>query len=376
MHFSTLSGPYFIMSAPYPPQYYRDYLQLNKVLNAQDLKSAEYGNPAHDEMLFIITHQTFELWFKQILFEMEAVRARLSQEPAPEHEIALAFHRFRRVCKILDLAVQQFDILETMTSLDFLDFRDYLNPASGFQSLQFRLLEIALGLQDSKRLNIGQDRFTSRLDPDDIEQVRKAQTQTSLYKLVERWLERLPFAESDEYNFLNSYRDAVLNNLEKDRQALRANADLEAKEIEPQLAQIDATAQSFAAMFDADLYNELQSKGLRTLSFKATRSALFIFMYRDYPLLQMPFRFLDALVEMDEKLSVWRYRHAQMVSRMIGSKIGTGGSTGHSYLVQTAIKHKVFNDITNIASYLLPRHQMPQLPEVIAQKLRFTFETE
>lgn len=122
--------------------YYADYLQLDKILNAQSLRSAEYGKPAHDEMLFIIVHQTFELWFKQILHELDSVRAMFRAERIDEKNIGVAVSRLLRITEIQKVMISQFQILETMTPLDFLEFRDLLSPASGFQSVQFRLLEI------------------------------------------------------------------------------------------------------------------------------------------------------------------------------------------------------------------------------------------
>src|ERR1700677_2518062 len=114
-----------------PPVYYSEYLQLNKILDAQSPESDKEGIKANDEMLFIIIHQTYELWFKQILHELTIVREIFKQD-----NIHNSTHRLKRICSILEIAVNQMGILETMTPLDFLDFRDLLRPASGFQSIQ------------------------------------------------------------------------------------------------------------------------------------------------------------------------------------------------------------------------------------------------
>jgi tryptophan 2,3-dioxygenase len=132
--------------------YYRDYLQLDRILSAQQPRSAAAGTPAHDELLFIIVHQVYELWFKLALYELDDIIERFAQPYVPEHEVATAVFRLERIRKILELAVAQFELLETMTPLDFLEFRDLLHPASGFQSLQFRLLELRLGLDEEERV--------------------------------------------------------------------------------------------------------------------------------------------------------------------------------------------------------------------------------
>lgn len=361
------------MNKPYPPQYYRDYLELNKILDAQHPKSEEYGVRAHDELLFIITHQAYELWFKQIIHELVSVRDLLLPRPVPEHHIGTALFRVQRINKICGLLLDQLSVLETMTPLDFLDFREFLSPASGFQSLQFRIVEIMLGLENIQRLNIGRDHFYSRLDEKDREAVAQAEKSPSLYTLVEEWLERMPFTDMEGYEFWQEYRTAVLAALQSDRDTLRHNATND-EQIAPQLAQIDATEQSFNAIFNEEEYKKLQEQHLRRLSLKATQSALFISLYRDYPLLQQPFRFIDALLEMDENLALWRYRHALMVSRMIGSKVGTGGSMGHKYLVEASVQHRVFKEYADLSSYLLPRRDTPQLPQNIQEQLQFSFQ--
>jgi tryptophan 2,3-dioxygenase len=126
-------------------------LDLDKILDAQTPLSKAGNNEAHEEMLFIIIHQTYELWFKQIIHEIDSVMALLSRQKMDEENVGLVVGRFDRVNKILEVLVKQLDILETMTALDFLDFRNYLSPASGFQSHQFRKIEVMLGLKINKR---------------------------------------------------------------------------------------------------------------------------------------------------------------------------------------------------------------------------------
>ena len=131
----------------YKPIQYHDYLQLNSLLNSQSMRSEEEGKPAHEEMLFIIVHQAYELWFKQMIYELDSVLSAFSQSKVEENHMSLIVSRLERFIKIQKLIEQQIDILETMSPMEFLEFRDMLYPASGFQSLQFRLLENKLGLK-------------------------------------------------------------------------------------------------------------------------------------------------------------------------------------------------------------------------------------
>lgn len=135
------------MEKPYPPVHYAQYLRIAELVNLQHPKSTEYGKPAHDELLFIIVHQVYELWFKQILSEIDSVLELFSSSNIHERDMLKMVSRLQRVIEIQKLLLQQVDVLETMTPMDFLEFRDYLVPASGFQSFQFRLVENKLGLK-------------------------------------------------------------------------------------------------------------------------------------------------------------------------------------------------------------------------------------
>eukprot|EP01084_Bolivina_argentea_P188050 323794_1 len=131
----------------YSDCYYHDYLQLDKILGATKPRSAEFlSEPSHDEYLFITIHQVYELWFQQVLLELDTCITCLGSDILDDRQMLKLVSRFQRVNKILKLLVEQFVILETMTPMNFLDFRKYLMPASGFQSVQFRLLDNRLGL--------------------------------------------------------------------------------------------------------------------------------------------------------------------------------------------------------------------------------------
>ena len=126
------------------PCYYGDYLQLDKILTSQDTQSAKYGAEAHDETLFIVVHQVYELWFKQVLHELKAVLSVFAADVVKDEQLTGVVHKLKRVITIQQLMNQQIGVMETMTPQDFMSFRDYLVPASGFQSVQFKMLEIGL----------------------------------------------------------------------------------------------------------------------------------------------------------------------------------------------------------------------------------------
>ena len=183
----------------HPPVYYGEYLELDKIIEAQNPVSFKEGNqPAHDEMLFIIIHQAYELWFKQILFEVNSVTDIMAKTAMDDNstDLQTVVHRLQRITTILKVLVQQIDILETMTPMDFLDFRDMLRPASGFQSWQFKIIEAKLGLKFDQRH--GQSYYTSQLKQPDIDIIKNAEESATVLKLINNWLERMPFFKEDK----------------------------------------------------------------------------------------------------------------------------------------------------------------------------------
>lgn len=326
--------------------YYSEYLQLDKVLNAQQLESQKLGRPAHDEMLFIIIHQTYELWFKQILFEVTSVQSMLNGEKiddnGPElHKISM---RLNRVVEILKVLVHQIDVMETMTALDFLDFRDMLRPASGFQSVQFKELEARLGLKMEQRH--GKDYYTSQLTTSDKTYIESVPLENSVLELCAGWLGRMPFMEDLEKIFFWSQYERLYS------------ASLSDGEM--------TNMHSFR-----DLFMEPKNGETTRLNLQQRRSALFIMLYRDLPIMQNPFRVLNLLLEIDEFLANWRWRHMNMVHRMIGLRAGTGGSSGKGYLREAAMRHYIFGEIAELSSFMIERSKLPQLPETLLKKAQF-----
>jgi len=356
------------------PVYYGDYLQLPKILNAQAPESEKYGDSAHDETLFIIIHQTYELWFKQILHELESARKIMSAPYVASVNLSVLNSRLERISTIQQILVDQITIMETMTTLDFMEFRDFLVPASGFQSLQFRLIEATLGIKPQHRMEVEKQFFTSRLSPEDRTKLEEAESKISVFELLETWLARMPFSNFDGWDFWKEYSSAVRRMLDSDFEIISSNPVLDERTRAIELKNLDLTRLTFQTLVDPKLFEELRQSGKVRLTQKAMLSAVFIYQYRDYPALQMPFRILNSLVEIDEKFTTWRYRHSIMVQRILGTKIGTGGSSGHEYLKSTTERNRAFIDLFNLSTFLIPRSMTPELPESIKAQLDIVYD--
>ena len=252
---------------------YSDYLQLDKLLDAQKLKSAQGGSAAHDETLFIIVHQAYELWFKQMLHETGHLQARLEADDVPA-----GLATFKRMLTILKVLVSQIDVLETMTPISFNSFRTRLDTASGFESAQFRAFEFALG---HKRPG-------------------------AAARYAEGSAER---AMLDEAMGRPSLWDSFLRLLASRGYAIPESA-LRRDVTQP----IGESAEVQDALLE---------------------------IYRRDPLLS---QVCERLVDLDEGLQEWRYRHVKMVERTIGTKRGTGGSAGAEYL-RTTLFRPLFPDL-------------------------------
>lgn len=352
---------------------YGEYLKLDQLLDSQSLKSTEFGKTVHDEMLFIIIHQAYELWFKQILHELDSVLDMFKGNYVQEENLGIVVNRFDRIIEIQKLLVNQIGILETMTPMDFLEFRDLLTPSSGFQSTQFRLIENKLGMLADDRIQYGNQRYNKYLDKDDSKKVLDSEGEFSLFSMLEKWLERTPFLQMDEFNFWASYQISVEKMIQDDIVRIKENTQFDKVSQTSSLKQYEAIQRTYDALFNEKKYAQLQKEGHRRLSQKATLGALFIQLYRDEPILQLPHRLLTQLINVDQLFTSWRNRHRLLVFRMIGVKIGTGGSTGHAYLKKTAEKHSVFRDFANLSTYIIPRSSLPPLPKELKKELGFYF---
>jgi tryptophan 2,3-dioxygenase len=265
-------------------------LSYNKYLRVRDLIGLQgcLSDPAHhDELLFITIHQAYELWFKQVLHEIDAASCAMREDRAGVAARALA-----RVVEIEKLLVTQIHVLETMTPINFLGFRDQLNPASGFQSMQFREIEFASGLKDEAVLRaFREDEFASG-------------------RLRARW--EAPTLGEEFF-------------------ALLSRRGLDAPRDEPR----------------GDDGERRRRYGLRV------RAALevvthFESRYEEYQL-------SESLIAHDEFFSLWRYHHVKMVERMLGTKPGTGGSEGVGYL-KTTLDKKFFPELWEARTHLDSKH--------------------
>ncbi|KAJ0002753.1 hypothetical protein NQD34_007902 [Periophthalmus magnuspinnatus] len=335
---------------------YGDYLQLDKVLGAQVLQSELKANKIHDEHLFIVTHQAYELWFKQILYELDSVRdIFISGHVRDERNMLKVNTRIHRIVMILRLLVDQFAVLETMTALDFFDFREYLSPASGFQSLQFRLLENRIGVPDNLRVPYNRRHYRDNFKGHDSELLQATEQEPSLLKLVEEWLERTPGLEVEGFNFWERLEINIFEGLKAEKEKIEKMMDGEDKQ--ELLEEVVKQKELFTSLFD-----EKRHDHLRRLSYKALQGALMIYFFREEPRFQVPFQLLNSLMDIDTLMTKWRYNHVCMVHRMIGSKAGTDGSSGYHYLRSTVSDcYKVFVDLFNLATFLVPRNWVPKL---------------
>jgi len=267
-----------------PPLSYNKYLRVQDLINLQDCLSS----PAHhDELLFITVHQAYELWFKQVLHELDAAIVSLEEDRVP-----VATRALKRIVEIEKLLVNQIHILETMTPISFLAFRDQLNPASGFQSMQFREIEFSSGLKDKTI-------------------VREFESDKFAYERLQARMARPSLPESF-YRML-------------ERRGLSAP---------PTPANADAAQQRKA-------YEERTRAVLEILTHFETR-------YEEFQL-------AEAMLEHDEYFSLWRSHHIKMVERMVGAKRGTGGSEGIGYL-KTTLDKKFFPELWEARTYLDIKH--------------------
>jgi tryptophan 2,3-dioxygenase len=338
---------------------YAAYLQLDTLLGCQsppDFGAGGVPRPLahHDEMLFIVVHQVYELWFKQILHELTAARDLLGQpsapvgESVPEVVIPQITGLLGRVNEILRLAHSQMSVIETMPSVHFLAFRDLLLPASGFQSTQFREFEILAGLKEEDRLASVGGAYRSMLSDDDLRRLDARRAEMSFREAVNDWLSRTP-VEGVFPGFAAAYMDAHGQYGRDQAQSHGGSPNLSAgarREVEVRLSGQHADLERYLFGDDA----------LPHAAF------LFIASYREQPLLRWPYTLLEAVIELEERWRLFRFRHARMVERMIGFRVGTGGSSGVEYLDQTAMSYRVFGELLEGRSFLLSVERLPELP--------------
>jgi tryptophan 2,3-dioxygenase len=366
------------------PILYHDYLQLDKILDAQFPVSKKYGNMAHDEHLFIVIHQAYELWFKQLIFELDSIITLLAKPIVDERCLLVVVQRVQRINMIWKLLNDQIAILETMAPTDFIDFRGYLSTASGFQSLQFRIMENKLGLAENMRIKFNQQRYDYLFtDVETKDRLKSSIEEPTLLRLIEAWLERTPglvtFENAEngnkvEDNFFCKEYEKSVNKYLTDTYLTPADEETDENDRKSLLDEYKKTLDAFCTIFDKEKHDKLVERGERKLSHKALWGALMIWLNRDEPRFHLPYQLLILLTDLDALINRWRYNHALLAQRQVGNKSGTGGSSGYSYLRSTASdRYKIFNDIVNLSTWLIPREYTPKLTEDLKKRLN-TFE--
>ncbi|HJM22919.1 MAG: tryptophan 2,3-dioxygenase family protein [Candidatus Thalassarchaeum sp.] len=337
---------------------YADYLRLHELLELQ----GEGREINSDEMHFIIVHQTFELWFKQVIRELTEVRNILGCDHVPEDDIPRAVDHLGRTTEIFRLMGNQWAVLETLTPQGFLAFRDGLGTASGFESFQMREFEILLGLDNDDRIG-GMDPLSSfrRMAEGDersaamLARLEDALLQPSLYESMMNWVERTPImgssygSEGDAEN-VRAYIETHLG-------AHRAVCEEAAERSAGWGAgDPDKMAARMAAAHDGAV-SFLMPEGEVS---RARAGLLFIESYRELPLLTWPRTLIDAIVELEESMVKWRHSHARMVERIMGRRIGTGGTSGVDYLDATS-QYRIFKDLWGVRTILVKPEKRPAL---------------
>jgi tryptophan 2,3-dioxygenase len=354
---------------------YGDYLQLGKLLECQEPYSGSEQKPAHDEMLFIIVHQVYELWFKQIIHDLDSVLDLMAPNPMSEKGLCTVVARLNRIKEIIKLLIAKLDVLETMKPMDFLDFRHFLGTMSGFQSHQFRLLEIKLGLSSCDRVTPSKCPYAKDFTSIQQEKLNATETATSLFSKVQEWLERTPFLENGSFSFKLVYKEAVDSMLKHEKKRIESLTGLTEKEKKMQDLRLNDLSENYGKLANPEIYDQLLREGKRCLSYKSTLAAVFIESYSNEPILHMPHQFLHAALEVDRLLSLWRFRHALMVQKMIGTKGGTGGSLGYAYLIKTVEEYQIFSDFHDLSTLLIPRFLLPDLGSDVKRDLGFFYKT-
>ena len=352
---------------------YKDYLDLDRLLSLQGGLTGDEADVSPDELHFIVVHQTYELWFKVILTELRAARDLLLIDPVPEEEIPRVVRHLDRVVAILRLAVEQFRVMETLSPQGFLAFRDKLVPASGFQSFQMRELEILLGLGVEEREEyenahaLEHLRRTAERSESSARawaRIEAAAAEPSLLFALSQWLYRTPIRGStpgspgDEEVVLSFTADYLAAaDVEGDRFLARMSG-IPGRDTAPVRARQAEAAEANRAFLAADAHPEPDRARVRRIR----AAILFVESYRDLPLLAWPRTLLDRVVEVEEELVIWRSRHARMVERTIGRRVGTGGSSGVDYLDRTTT-HRIFTDLWAVRTLLLRSEAVPPLPD-------------
>jgi len=355
------------------PTAYWEYIKVEELLSLQGGLEPDDRSLSNDEVMFITIHQIEELWMKLVLRELVSARNLFVQVPVPEVSLAAAVRGIHRMTELMKFAGEHFALMETLTTRDYLAFRDKLNPASGFQSAQLREIEILAGLPEEDRIPLGHEKsYMVMLRNHDgtpssasMRVERRLADTPTLRAAVDDWLYRTPIQGSTPERegdaaavreFIEAYSrshaksadqalalalSSALNDADKERLAARYQREV-------------ADARSF-------LLAEDQPEERRARRSRIRAALVFIESYRELPLLSWPRAVIDGLVAFEQSFVLFRQRHARMVERVIGRRTGTGGSAGVDYLDQTALRYRIFRDVWAVRTLLVQQSVLPEV---------------
>lgn len=359
---------------------YWEYIRVEELLSLQGGIEGDESKVSNDETMFIVVHQIYELWFKLILRELAQARDLFGQRPVPDMQLASVVRSLKRVVTIFDQAVLHFKVMETLTTRDYLDFRDRLIHASGFQSAQLREIEVLLGLDDSLRVPYGKmtsykDALAGYTGDGNSPAVKRVEARLvqgpTLKTVLYEWIARTPIEGSDNTESSNRFIEAFIRayraeNQRRIRLATAAPPEDEANRLRERYERDGAIAEAFLRAED-DPNATPEERAFRR---RVRAGALFLESYRELPRLTWPREVVDTIIEMEQAMLVWRQRHARMVERVIGRRTGTGGSSGVDYLDQTANRYRVFSDLWMVRSLLLRKSMVPALENTDEYRFR------
>jgi tryptophan 2,3-dioxygenase len=356
-------------SAPAATPNYWDYIRVEELLALQKGLAESEDELSNDEVLFITVHQVFELWFKLVLRELRFLRDFFHRELVDEQELSRAVASLRRVVTIYRRCTDHFEVIETLSTRNYLSFRDKLTPASGFQSAQMRQIEIVLGLDDRQRVGLESgESYLDALRAHDgsespaLRRVLAERHGVTLKQAIDEWLFRTPIdglgpakegAARALERFIAAYEAA--HAAEVDRTAALAVSRARRPE---DTAGLRARFEDEKRRLSAFLRPEESEGGARRARIRA--AALFILQNPELPLLAWPREVLNGLVELEQGMLVFRQRHARMVERVIGRRVGTGGSSGVDYLDKTALAYRVFQDLWALRTFQIQPQANPE----------------
>ncbi len=353
---------------------YWDYIRVEDLLALQAGVDADERLLSDDEVRFIVIHQVDELWFKLVLRELVTARDLFARPRVPEDALAGAVQSLKRVTICFELAAQQFRLMETMRTQDYLTFRDKLNPASGFQSAQMREIEVLMGLADAERIPFGNE--GSYLDalrshdgspsPALARVERRLEDLPTLRAAVDAWLARTPIHGSrpddpgDADVVAGWIRDYLAGHERLCERALEHAVLVQALS-GPDEARLRARYRGQLQGARRHLEAEDVPADRRSAARRLRAAILFVDSNRTLPLLSWPGHVIDGLIECEQAMLTFRQRHARMVERVIGRRVGTGGSDGVDYLDQTALRYRVFPEVWAARTLLLPPELCPEV---------------